>query len=436
MTSIRVRLLKWLVGPIVLVNLAAALLAYQFAWKPAELAFDQSLFDAARAIGASKATPTQAGASLRADGVDAMWFALHAPDGKLLDGADDLPLVAGGAGARDGMMRGEPVRIVTLEQAGPAGVRRIDVARTVRARERVREAIVRALVLLEVAVCLALAGLAWFSVTNGLAPLARLRASLDRRGSADLTPLPDDGFPNEIAPLVGAFNGLLGRIEEGARAQHQFQANVAHQLRTPLAGLKLQIEWLAQRHHDDPETRKSASLMLRATETLIRETNQLLSLARAEQNYFVPARLEPLDLADLIGEAVQAFVDQARARRIDLGFELASAPVRGDRFLLRDLLDNLVDNALRYTPPGGNVTVSAGMVDGAACLVVEDNGPGIPASEQARIFDRFVRLNERTTGSGLGLAIVRDIARVHQAQVRLDSGAGGCGAAFTVVFPT
>lgn len=438
MSSIRLRLLKWLVGPIVLVNLGAAFLAYQFAWRPAELAFDQSLFDAARALAFSKAGAATSDGSLRPgglDGVDVMWYAVHAADGRLIDGAPDLPRLAHTRGVGDATMRGEPVRIATIEQRGSAEPVRIDVARTVRARERVREAIVRAMVLLEAVVCLALAGLVWFSVTNGLSPLARLRASLDNRGSADLAPLASEGLPQELAPVVGAFNGLLGRIADGARAQHEFQANVAHQLRTPLAGIKLQLEWLAQRHHDDPDTRKSVRLMLQANEKLIRETNQLLSLARAEPSHFESARLEPLDLASLVHDAVQAFVDRAAARRIDLGFALEPAPVRGDRFLLRDLLDNLVDNALRYTPEGGSVTVRAGMADGAPRLMVEDDGPGIPPAQRARVFERFVRLDEGATGSGLGLAIVRDIARIHGAQVHLDSGENGRGAVFTVRFP-
>jgi two-component system sensor histidine kinase TctE len=305
----------------------------------------------------------------------------------------------------------------------------------VRARTQVRDAIVRSMVALEAVVSLALAGLVWLSVTNGLAPLARLRSSLDSRGSAELEPLDEHDLPAELAPVVVAFNDLLGRAAAGARAQQEFQANVAHQLRTPLAGLKLQLEWLAEHHKDDAESRASLALMLRANERLIRETNQLLALARAEPSHFEAARLEPLDLSDLVADAVQGLVDQAVARGIDLGFALEPAPIRGDRFLLRDLLDNLVDNALRYTPPGGSVTVRAGMVEGAARLVVEDTGPGIPPTQRARVFQRFVRLDERTTGSGLGLAIVRDIAQVHGAQVELGSGPDGRGAVFTVRFP-
>ena len=293
----------------------------------------------------------------------------------------------------------------------------------------------RSLVLLEVLFSLALVGLVWFSVGNGLSPLARLRARLDARGSADLAPLDDAGMPRELLPVVGAFNALLGRIDAGARAQDEFRANVAHQLRTPLAGLRLQLEWLAARHAGDPETRRSLDLMLGANERMIRQTNQLLSLERAEPNRFARARLAPLDLSDLVAESIQAFVEQAASRDIDLGFELAPARVQGDRFLLRDLVDNLVDNALRYTPRGGRVTVGcAALAGGGSMLRIEDNGPGIPLYQREKVFERFVRLDEGTHGSGLGLAIVRDIASLHGAELTLSDAQGG-GAVFTVAFP-
>ncbi|MGX4641337.1 sensor histidine kinase [Massilia sp. SYSU DXS3249] len=438
--SIRLRLLKWLVGPILVVNLGAAALTYLLAWTPAQLAFDDGLRTAAAGLAARVRT---AGAAALANGNfddnagEATWTALHGPGGVLLAGTAALPAFAR-PGMHDATLHGEPVRIAVAEVREGALVQRISVARTVRARQQVRAAIVRSLVLLEVVFSLALVGLVWFSVGNGLAPLARLRARLDARGSADLAPLETAGMPRELAPVVDAFNALLGRIAAGARAQDEFRANVAHQLRTPLAGLRLQLEWLAARHAGDPETRRSVELMLDANERMIRQTNQLLSLERAEPNRFDRLRLAPLDLAELVAESIQAFVEQAAGKDIDLGFELEAAPVEGDRFLLRDLVDNLVDNALRYTPRGGRVTVSCGVVEGGGgtLLRVEDNGPGIPAAMRGQVFERFVRLDEGrgTLGSGLGLAIVRDIANLHGAEILLTDAAQG-GAVFTVAFP-
>ncbi|MFC5460890.1 sensor histidine kinase [Massilia niabensis] len=436
LSSIRVRLLKWLVGPILVVNLGAAGLTYLLAWTPAQLAFDDGLRTAASSLAARMrgSGPAALGAGAIEDTTgEATWTALHGPDGRLLAGTGALPAFAR-AGMHDAILHGEPVRVAVAEVAGADDMRYVSVARTVRARQQVRAAIVRSLVLLEVVFSLALVGLVWFSVGNGLAPLARLRARLDARGSGDLAPLDDAGMPRELAPVVDAFNALLGRIAAGARAQDEFRANVAHQLRTPLAGLRLQLEWLAARHAGDLETRRSVELMLGANERMIRQTNQLLSLERAEPNRFDRLRLAPLDLASLVADTIQSFVEQAAARDIDLGFELEPAPLQGDRFLLRDLVDNLVDNALRYTPPGGRVTVSCGTNGGGTVLRVEDNGPGVPAAMREGVFERFVRLDESSVGSGLGLAIVRDIANLHGAGVRITDATQG-GAVFTVAFP-
>jgi two-component system sensor histidine kinase TctE len=436
MSSIRVRLLKWLVGPILVVNLGAAALTYLLAWTPAQLAFDEGLrLDAATLAARVRVGGAPALASTGADRLsgESSWAALHDAQGRLLAGSPELP------GARrtrmlDARLNGEPVRVAVAEVPGSNG-QHVSLARTTRARQGVQAAIVRSLVLLEVLFSLALVGLVWFSVGNGLAPLARLRARLDARGSSDLAPILDTGMPRELVPVVDAFNALLGRIELGARAQDEFRANVAHQLRTPLAGLRLQLEWLAARHAQEPETRHSVELMLQANERMIRQTNQLLSLERAEPNRFARARLAPLDLSALVAESVQHFVEQAARRDIDLGFELDRASVQGDRFLLRDLVDNLVDNALRYTPRGGRVTVGcAALSSGGAMLRVEDNGPGIPAHLRGQVFERFVRLDEGTHGSGLGLAIVRDIANLHGAELTLSDAKEG-GAVFTVAFP-
>ena len=439
MNSIRLRLLKWLVGPILVFNLGAAALTYLLAWTPAQLAFDDGLRAAAGALAARVRAEglglLDAGRAPDDSAGEASWAALHGADGRLLAGSAALP-PARGPGLRDADLHGEPVRIASaaLEWQGQRAT--ISIARTVRARQQVRSAIVRSLVLLEGVFSLALVGLAWFSVGNGLAPLARLRARLDARGSADLAPLDDSQMPRELAPVVGAFNALLGRIEAGARAQDEFRANVAHQLRTPLAGLKLQLEWLAARHAGDPDSARSLALMLQANERLIRQTNQLLSLERAEPNRFARSRLLPVDLAELVAESIQHFVEQAAAKDIDLGFELEAAPLQGDRFMLRDLVDNLVDNALRYTPAGGRVTVACGASpDGGSFLRVEDNGPGIPANLRSQVFERFVRLDQQSTGSGLGLAIVRDIANLHGADLSLGEPEGSSGAVFRIDFP-
>jgi two-component system sensor histidine kinase TctE len=435
--SIRLRLLAWLVVPILLFNFAVASLTYLLAWTPAQRAFDDSL----RAHAVALAQELQAGIdparlvlAREPEDLDRAWFAVREAAGqRLLAGRAGLPTAAGGQ-VRDATLDGQAVRVTSRAVAVDGEAMILTVATTVRQRQQVRGTIVRALVLLEVAFTLALGGLAWFSISNGLAPLARLRSALNRRERADLAPLDPAATPRELAAVVVAFNSLLERLAASARSQDAFLADVAHQLRNPLAGAKLQLEWLAARHHGDPDSLRALALMKQANERMIRQTSQLLALARAEPSRSIRARFKPLDLAALVAESVQLFVTQAAGRGIDLGFELDPAPLRGERFMLRDLIDNLVDNALRYTPHGGSVTVRTSMGPDGAVLEVEDSGPGIPVAKRARVFQRHVRLDQQSTGSGLGLAIVRDIAKVHGATAAVSDAQGASGALFTVKF--
>lgn len=431
MSSIRVRLLQWLVGPILLVNLAGAGLTYLLAWTPARIAFDQGLVDAAASLSArlrDGGLPTAA--------PDGTWFVVR-ERGMPQAGDADFPVLKLGptAQAYDDRMRGEPVRVIAQPVHVQGRQLELGVARTLRRQHEVRAAIVRSLVLIEGLLTLALVGIAWLSVTNGLLPLARMRSDLDAREGGDLTPVGGDDVPYELAPVVAAFNDLLGKVRDSAKAREDFLADMAHQLRTPLAGLKLQLEWLASRHGADPETANSIRLMRSANERMIRQTNQLLALARANPDGAAAMRREHLDLAALVQESIQYLVDEAGKKGLDIGFELAPCPVSGDALRLRDLVDNLADNALRYTPAGGSVTIRTARVGDETVFAVEDSGPGIPPAKRALVFQRHVRLDDRTTGSGLGLAIVQDIARAHRARVLLDDGPGGRGSVFTVRFP-
>lgn len=443
MNSIRLRLLKWLIGPILALNLAGAALTYLLAWTPAQLAFDQGLSDAAHALAARVRLgpqgpeldfPVQAEQLLRADRADATYFAVRRADGSLIAGDAGFKAPAT-AGMHDAAARGEPVRVATATVLAGGEAIQVAVAKTLRKRGQIRSATIRALVLVEGLFTLALAGLIWFSVTSGLLPLSRMRANLNARAAADLEPIADEGVPYELTPVVSAFNDLLGKVEAGARAQHDFLANVAHQLRTPLAGMKLQLEWLGQRHAGDADSVRPVGLMLQSNERMIRQTNQLLALARAEPSRFEKARLEPVDLSQLVAGVVQYFVEEAGKKQIDIGFDLQPVVVAGDSFLLRDLVDNLVDNAVRYTPAGGTVTVRCLRTPGGGVLEVEDSGPGIPAHQRALVFQRFMRLDDSIPGSGLGLAIVRDIAQAHGARIELADGPGGAGVVFLVRFP-
>ena len=262
-----------------------------------------------------------------------------------------------------------------------------------------------------------------------------MQRDLNSRTQDDLAPVATVQLPAELLPVVHALNSLLDKVRIGAVAQQAFLANVAHQLRTPLAGLQMQIEWLQQHHADHPATAHSVRLMRLSAERMIRQTNQLLSLARAEPSSFEKARLEPVELDKLIEHSIQYFVEQADKKKIDLGFELVPTTVMGDQFLLRDMIDNLIDNAIRYSPDNSAVTVSCARTAEHATFVVADDGPGIAESERELIFNRFYRVDNTLTGSGLGLAIVRDIVIAHHAQIELSGGTGGSGTVFSVIFP-
>ncbi|XLZ71171.1 sensor histidine kinase [Massilia sp. SR12] len=452
MDSIRLRLLKWLVLPVLLLNLAGMALSYALAWIPAQIAFDQSLGDAAAMLAARTSErdgrlvldlPPAAERALRNDELDKVYFSLRDSAGRLLAGDAALPIplptaptsaARGTSPASDGEVGGEAVRLVAQPvQAGQqAGL--LVVAKTLRKRGQARAAIVRAMLPLAAVLTLASAGLVWFSVTSGLAPLHKVRAGIQARSADDTAPIAVAEVPLEVAPVVQAFNGLLEKVHDGAQAQQDFLANVAHQLRTPLAGMRTQIDLLAAQQRT-PEAASALGMMQASTERMIRQVNQLLAFARAEPGPLRKTRMERLALDQLLQESIQHFVEQALRKEIDLGFDLRPTMVKGDRFLLRDLVDNLVDNAIRYTPAGGTVTVSSFPHLGGGMLTVEDSGPGIAPGKRAAVFQRFQRLDEKTTGSGLGLAIVRDIATAHGASVAIDTPPGGQGALFSVYFP-
>jgi len=282
----------------------------------------------------------------------------------------------------------------------------------------------------------ALAALIWVVVGRGLAPLQRVANALAQRSPDAMQPLPDDHLPPEIRPLVQALNNLLARLDLALATQRAFVADAAHELRTPLAALKLQLQ-LAERA-DTPAARTAAIAKLH--ERLDRATHlvaQLLTLARQEPR-MATRKFAAVNLAELARQVVADRSPLAERRNIDLGVaaDAAEASTQGDADGLRILLGNLVDNAIRYTLQGGQVDVNVQRVNGQPVLSVLDNGPGIPIEERERVFDRFYRREgSGVTGSGLGLAIVQNIAEQHGAVVVLTDNPEGAGLRVEVRFP-
>jgi two-component system sensor histidine kinase TctE len=311
----------------------------------------------------------------------------------------------------------------------------VQVAETDRKRKALAQDVMAA-VLLPQTLLLLLAALAVRGgIRTGLKPLARLEEALHARSQADLSPLPDDDVPAEVRPLTDAVNALLLRLDAALGVQQRFVADAAHQLRTPLAALKVQIEHTL-RKSQSLQDGEALEHMRRSVERLVRLTNQLLTLARAEPGAESRNRFAPVDLRALAFETGSACVPRALEQGADLGFAGGEAPVRvmGDALLLGELLRNLLDNALAHGRRDGRITL--GVEEGERpALYVEDDGPGIPEAERARVFARFHRVpGTGAAGSGLGLAIVQEIARAHGAEVILETPSGG-GARFRVRFP-
>lgn len=286
--------------------------------------------------------------------------------------------------------------------------------------------------------------LSW-GVARALQPLIDLKQAVERRSPRDLSPIDDGQTPAEVRPLVAALNRLFDRVNEQSEAQRRFVADAAHQLRTPLAGLQAQVEAWAQAARsmgagDLLSLRAEQVLRLRdATRNTTQLANQLLALSRTDALRDDEGALEQIDLAELCENLLDKFLDVASARHIDLGLEAAPAQTRGHTWLLRELLINLVDNALKYTPSRGTVTLRCGQTDSPAgwraWIEVEDDGPGIPEHERDRVLQRFYRVPGTAAGGhGLGLAIADGIARVHRTQLQFDSGAGGRGLRVRVAF--
>ncbi len=280
-----------------------------------------------------------------------------------------------------------------------------------------------------------------WAVRRALRPLLAIKDAVEGRSPRDLTPLDATGSPDEVRPLVQSLNRLFALVNAQAESQRRFVADAAHQLRTPLAGLQAQVEAWALTDADTVTLRADQIRKLRdATRRTSQLATQLLALSRADARSSQPEPAQAVDLKVLCEQVLEEFLDAAAAKHLDLGLEAAAVQASGYAWLLRELLANLLDNAIRYTPAGGHVTLRCGLRNaqgtGAqqAFVEVEDNGPGVPAQERPRMLERFYRLpGSPGEGNGLGLAIADEIARVHHSQLHIGTGASGHGLCCTLL---
>jgi signal transduction histidine kinase len=444
-TSIRRRLLIFLISSAALMVSCAAIVTYWVALHLANSAYDRALLDPALDIadnvrldkvGAHIDLPEKALEALTYDQVDKVIFQVRSRENAIIDGVPDLPpppdFDPGQHLFFNGSYHGEKVRVAALRSASGIVVQ---VAETLHKRNRLVEEILIAELVATALVALGSIALAWFGVTRGLLPFEHLRRELLTRTPNDLRSLTESPSPIEIAPVIIAFNQLLGHLRDANTMQKRFLANAAHQLRTPLAGLQMHLELLFRRELPT-DVRTELERMHGATVRASRLATQLLALANAESAPQRGREPEIVDLLTIASASARDWAPRAFDLKIDLGFSLEHAVILGDSLLLAELVDNLIDNALRYTPAGGRVTVATGCDRDLPYLTVVDTGPGIPPAERGKVLERFYRITGTPgEGSGLGLAIVREIAERHGAELEIDECNEHSGTRVRVTFP-
>ena len=443
--TIRGRLLAYLLPPLVLLLAAGVYLDYETGAAPVREAYDHALASAALAI----ATHAESGAQpAELERVAAAFDALLHPGARsrayfvVRSGghpvAGDPELPAATVAARnpvlfDARFRGEAVRVVTYALAGPQALS-VSVAETTAERDRATLRLLVSEVLTDIVQLVATVVLVWIGVALALRPMLRLGDQIATRSPRELSPFDARSAPGEVRLLVTELNRLFAALGEASRVQQHFLANAAHQMRTPLAGLLIQLDLLITEVADG-RVRQDLLALRQSAHSLAHTADQLLTLARADPAVHLAEEFTTVDCGKLIGDVVAQNLDRALAKGIDLGAQIEPLQLECVAWLIREALINLVDNAIRYLPAGGHVTVRCGGAGARAFLEVEDDGPGIPPDERQAVRRRFYRMpNTPGSGCGLGLAIVDEVARLHGAELEIGD-CDGVGTRVRLRFP-
>lgn len=452
--SLQRTLLAILLLPLGLLLIASGLLAFRQSQTTAGLVTDHNLLASARVMaqgihvqdGVIDAVISPAAIEMLASAEhDMVYYQLRGPDGSILAGQPDLAGLDSAVANEEPIyfnrnFRNQPIRAVQVKQQiigqPVSGLATITVGQTLAARNRlVQDLWLKSFAPQGLLVCAA-AFLAWMGLRRGLAPLNQLRATMNERRTGTLTPLEAPLAPVEVQPLVSSLNDYISRLGLLMETQRRFVANAAHQLRTPLTLLKTQATFGLR---EDTASGKNEALhgLITTLDHLTRLTNQLLVLARAEPGTNHGARVD-IDLVPIIRKLMEDFSSVALDRDIDLGLEIKTetAVVHGNPTLLRELMANVIDNALRYTPQNGTITVLLWAAGAMIKFMVQDTGPGIAADEREKVFERFYRVDGSTAdGSGLGLAIVKEILLTHGGEIMLRGPASGSGLIVEIDLP-
>jgi two-component system sensor histidine kinase TctE len=442
-------LLLWLLLPQLVLWAGGGLLAYRMALSYVEKGIDQSLTQSVRAL-ARQVKPIGSGLLidfpraaqdvLEQDPKDRLTYMVSSPPGKFLLGNGQIPQPdirpdadthspspTGEPQFYTAQLDGKPLRIVMLDvsygEPDTPQVMRVQVGKSLAVQQRIATELVADMLAPLLALGVLLSLLVYSGIRRGLVPLTRLAAQLEKQAVDALSPIAVKQAPTEVHALVLAVNGLLAKVARNVNTEKRFLNDAAHQLRTPLAGLISQVE-LAQRQTTDAAMGERLTKVLTGAQRSAHLVHQLLTLARTETQ----ARREPMDLVHLAREVAREWTPRALAAGMDLGYEGEdNLPLYGDPLQLREALSNLLDNALRYTPRGSQITIKVNhdTPPGQGVLSVEDNGPGLAPEDQTHVFQRFWRASTLPGGCGLGLAIVQEVARRHGGDAQANPSPGG-----------
>lgn len=443
--SLHGQFLRWLLIPLIMLVVVNAFSVYNNALEAADLAYDRSLLSSARALGERVAivdgkvtvdVPYVALDSFETDTLGRLYYRVTGIRGEYVSGYEDLPDLPRNAARSDvypalvhffhAEYQGQPVRVAALHQPvyddQMRGIALVEVAETLDARRGLSRKILIDTLMRQALLVLAVAGLVWLALHFVLQPLLELSQRVAEREPTDLSGFSPDLVHHEVRPLILAMNGYMQRLDQLISSQKRFIADASHQLRTPLTVLKTQAE-LALREQDPEAMRRIVESIATTTDTTVHLANRLLTLARTGHG-LAAADMASLNLADLARTVCLELALPAVRKQVDLELDAPPAVyLHGHALLLQEMLSNLVDNAIRYTPAGGSVTVRLLQEGKQLRLSVCDTGPGLSAADQEKAFEPFFRASgaQHTNpgGSGLGLAIVHDIVMLHHGQIRL-----------------
>jgi two-component system sensor histidine kinase TctE len=455
LNSLRAQLSIWLLVPLAAFIAFNTWVTYRNATEMATLVQDRMLLGSARIIAEQihyeegsfqVVIPPAALELFHAAERDRVYYRIVGPHDTLLSGYTDLAPPPHSVAAEEALyfesaMRGERVRIVGFSQPifglGADNQVLIEVGQTLQGRNELAYRMWAHAVRQQTFMLVLAMLLVWIGLWRGLRPLMRLSEKVRWRKPGSGEPLHSEPVPSELAPLVHAIEDFESRLDEHMSMHDRFIANAAHQLRTPLTILNTQVSY-AMRCDDGLEKDNTLRAINKGVQHGIRLVNQLLTLSNAEAGTGHPHRQVDVNLVDVVQQALEDLATLALAKQIDLGMEHDGKPalVRATAPMLGELVANLLDNAIRYTPEHGVVTAAVESNDGNVVLRIEDNGPGIPAEQRELVFERFYRMHEDASdGWGLGLPIVREIAIASGANVELSSTTGSSGLVVKVTFP-